>query len=186
VSRAIQIRVSESVVRIVHVEDGVQSPLEMLPILAPERMGELLAAELEAQGFVRDGDQAKRTDPDGIEITVDLKAATVSVKIGATAELAESIDRKQSVAEESQRSAETRLRDDVIRELDERVATRTEALRREITQRLEKKLGDLRTELDGAVGRATVGALTERAGQLGQIESVVGDEAGNVTIKVKL
>ncbi|MDQ3369655.1 MAG: hypothetical protein M3680_29855 [Myxococcota bacterium] len=185
-SRAIQIRVSESVVRTVHVEDGVQSPLEMLPILAPDRMGELLAAELEAQGFERDGTTARRTDPDGIEITVDLVSATVSVKIGATADLAESIDRRQNVGIEIKESAETRLRDDVIRDLDDRLAARTEDLRREITQRLEKKLGDLRTELDGAVGRATVAALTERASQLGQIESVVGDEAGNVTIKVKL
>ncbi|MBA3819432.1 MAG: hypothetical protein H0X17_11110 [Deltaproteobacteria bacterium] len=185
-SRAIQIRVSESVVRTVHVEDGIQSPLEMLPILAPGRMGELLAAELEAQGFERDGATATRTDPDGIEVTVDLASATVSVKIGATADLAESIERRQNVGIEIQESAETRLRDDVIRDLDDRLAARTEDLRREITQRLEKKLGDLRTELDGAVGRATVAALTERASQLGQIESVVGDEAGNVTIKVKL
>ncbi|MBA3393634.1 MAG: hypothetical protein H0T89_13375 [Deltaproteobacteria bacterium] len=177
---------SESVVRTVHVEDGVQSPLEMLPILAPDRMGELLATELEAQGFIRDGKTAKRTDPDGIEITVDLESATVSVKIGATADLQESIDRRQNVGVEIKDAAETRLRDDVMRDLDDRLAVRTEELRREITQRLEQKLGDLRKELDGAVGRATVSALTERASQLGQIESVVGDEAGNVTIKVKL
>ena len=37
-SRAIQVRVSESVVRTVHVEDGVQSPLELLPVLPPDRM----------------------------------------------------------------------------------------------------------------------------------------------------
>ncbi len=185
-SRAIQIRVSESVVRTVHVEDGVQSPLEILPILAPDRMGELLATELEAQGFIRDGKTVKRTDPDGIEITVDLESATVSVKIGATADLQESIERRQNVGAEIKDAAETRLRDDVMRDLDDRLAVRTEELRREITQRLEQKLGDLRKELDGAVGRATVSALTERASQLGQIESVVGDEAGNVTIKVKL
>jgi hypothetical protein len=65
-SRAIQIRVSESVVRTVHVEDGVQSPLEMLPILAPDRMGELLARELEELGFERDGKVARRTDKDGV------------------------------------------------------------------------------------------------------------------------
>lgn len=185
-SRAIQIRVSESVVRTVHVEDGVESPLEMLPILSPDRMGELLAAELEQQGFIRDGNKATRTDADGIEITVDLASATVSVKIGATADLEEAIDRRQNVGIEVKESAEARLRDDVMRDLDDRLKAKTEDLRREVTQRLERKLGDLRSELDGAVGRATVSALTERASQLGQIESVVGDEAGNVTIKVKL
>lgn len=185
-SRAIQIRVSESVVRTIHVEDGVESPLEMLPILAPERMGDLLASELEAQGFTRDGNKATRTDRDGIEITVDLETATVSVKIGATADLSESINREQRVDIENKASAETRLRDDVMRDLDDRLAARTEDLRRQVTQRLEKKLGDLRSELDGAVGRATVGALKEKASQLGQIESVVEDGAGNVAIKVKL
>lgn len=185
-SRAIQIRVSESVVRTVHVEDGVQSPLEMLPILGRERQAELLAAELEKQGFTRDGQTARRKDPDGIEITVDLESATVTVRLGADSDLAETIERRASVGIERREEAEAALRDDVIRDLDDRLAARTEALRREVTQQLEKKLGDLRKELDGAVGRATVAALTEKAASLGHIESVVQDEAGNVAIKVKL
>jgi hypothetical protein len=178
--------VSESVVRTVHVEDGVQSPLEMLPILGRDRQAELLAAELEKQGFTRDGAVARRTDPDGIEVTVDLENATVTVKLGADSELAETIERRVSVGIERREDAEAALRDDVMRDLDERLKQRTEALRREVTQRLEKKLGDLRQELDGAVGRATVAALTEKAASLGHIESVVADEAGNVAIKVKL
>jgi len=187
VSRAIQIRVSESVVRTVHVEDGVQSSLEMLPILGRERQAELLAAELEQQGFVRDGKLARRRDEDGIEITVELETATVTVRLAADAELAESIDRRDNITgTTSQGDAEARLRDDVMRDLEARVSQRTEALRREITQRLERKLGDLRKELDGAVGRATVAALTEKAASLGHIESVVSDDAGNVAIKVKL
>ena len=185
-SRAIQIRVSESVVRTVHVEDGVQSSLEMLPILARERQAELLAAELERQGFVRDGKIARRKDADGLEITVDLETATVTVRLGAEADLTESIERRASVGVERRGDAEAALRDDVMRDLDERLNQRTEALRRDVTQRLERKLGDLRKELDDAVGRATVAALTEKAASLGHIESVVSDDAGNVAIKVKL
>ena len=49
----------------------------MLPVLGAERMAELLGKELEELGFIRDRETAKRTDPDGIEITVDLRAATV-------------------------------------------------------------------------------------------------------------
>jgi len=186
VSRAIQIRVSESVVRTVHVEDGVQSQLEMLPILARERQAELLAKELEQQGFTRDGKIARRKDPDGIEVTVDLETATVTVRLAADADLSESIERRANVGVERREEAETSLRDDVMRDLDERLAQRTEALRKEVTQRLERKLGDLRKELDEAVGRATVAALTEKAASLGHIESVVTDDAGNVAIKVKL
>ena len=185
-SRAIQVRVSESVVRTVHVEDGVQSPIEMLPVLARDRMAELLAAELEKLGFLRDGDKASRKDKDGIEITVDLANATVTVKLGADAKLAEEVELTARVGIENQQSTEANLRDDAQRELEARVAERTEALRREVTKRLEDKLGDLRKELDGAVGQATVAALTERAGQLGRIQEVAADEAGNVTIRVKV
>jgi hypothetical protein len=183
-SRAYQIRVSESVVRTVHVEDGVQSPLEMLPILPAQRMGDLLGNELEKQGFKRDGNKATRTDPDGVEISVDLDTATVTVKLGASNKVNETVELTARVAD--QRAGEERLRDEAIKELDERIAEKTEALRRQVTSQLEKKLGDLKKELDGAIGQATVAALTERAGQLGSIQDVQSDEAGNVTIRVKL
>ena len=184
-SRAIQVRVSESVVRTVHVEDGVQTPLELLPVLAPERMADLLGKQLEAQGFELDGNLAKRTDPDGIEITVDLQAATVSVKLGASTKLDEKVSLEARVAEEGRAGTEAHLRDAAMGELDKRIAAKTEALRREVTAQLERKLGDLRSELDQAIGRTTVAALTERAQQLGEIQELVADEAGNVTIDRK-
>jgi len=189
VSRAIQVRVAESVVRTVHVEDGVQTPLELLPVLPAQRMADLLAAELEKQGFERDGQNqklAKRTDPDGIEIVVNLETATVSVKLGANAVLDEKVALEARVAEEGRAHAEAHLRDAAMGELDKRIAAKTEALRREVTGKLERKLGDLRGELDQAIGRTTVAALTERAQQLGEIQELVADEAGNVTIKVKV
>src|SRR5262245_10723931 len=126
VSRAIQIRVSESVVRTIHVEDGVQSPLEMLPILSTDRMAELLAAELEKLGFQRDGDTATRTEPDGIEVTVDLKAATVTVKLGESSKLSEAVSLEARVGAGGEQHGETVLRDAAIRELEERVERKTE------------------------------------------------------------
>jgi hypothetical protein len=186
VSRAIVVRVAESVVRTVHVEDGVEAQLEMLPILAPDRMGELLAAELAALGFVRDGDACKRTEPDGVELTIDVARATVAIKLGARADIQEDIELIGRADRDYADLAESSLRDDAVRELDARVADRAEALRREVTAELERKLGDLRRELDGATGRATVAALTEKAAQLGRIEESHQDEAGNVTIRVRL
>lgn len=183
-SRAYQIRVSESVVRTVHVEDGVASPLDLLPILPPDRMGDLLGAELEQRGFSRDGMTATRTDPDGVVITVDLATATVTVKLGASSHVAETVELSARVA--NAEAGEVALRDDAIRQLDEKVADKTEALRREVTQQLEKKLADIKRELDAAVNRTTVAALTERANQLGSIQDIAEDEAGNVTIRVKV
>nr|HEX4316197.1 hypothetical protein [Kofleriaceae bacterium] len=183
-SRAYQIRVSESVVRTVHVEDGVASPLDLLPILPPDRMGDLLGHELEQRGFARDGHTATRTDLDGIVITVDLATAMVTVKLGAKADVAETIDLTARVG--NVQAGEAALRDDAIRQLDDRIADRTEQLRREVTKKLEDKLADIRRELDEAIGRTTVAALTERANQLGSIQEIAEDEAGNVTIRVKV
>jgi hypothetical protein len=183
-SLSYEIRVSESVVRTVHVDDGVQSPVEMLPVLPPDRMGDLLGAELEKRGFTREGDTATRKDPDGTVITVDLKAATITVRLGKTAEVEESVELVARVY--NREGAQAKLQDDAIRQLDDKVAERTEALRREVTKKLEGKLHDIKQEIDQAVGRATVSALTERANQLGSIQEIAEDEAGNVTIRVKV
>ncbi len=185
-SRAIQIRVAEHETRLVHVEDGVQAPLELLPILARERMAELLWTELAAIGFERDGAIATRIEADGIVIAVDLEAATITISLGTSRILEESAERVSTVAEEREASSRDALRVAAKQDVEAQLAAQTEALRMHVTAQLERKLGDLRAELDTAIGRATVAALTERAGELGQIESVVGDEAGNVTIRVKL
>jgi hypothetical protein len=173
-------------VRTIHVEDGVVSPLEMLPILPPERMADLLAGELEALGFVRDGDTCRRTEPDGTEVAIDLAAATIAVKLGASSRVEETVELTARVEIERGSGTEAALRDDAIRTLDVRVADRAEALRREVTAQLEAKIADLKLELDAAIGRATIGALTEKAAQLGRIEETHQDAAGNVTIRVRL
>lgn len=172
--------------RTIHVEDGVAAPLELLPILPAERMAELLADELVALGFVRDGSTCRRTEADGTEVTVDLAAATIAVSLGAGAHIDESIERTARADIERRDAAEASLRSSVARELEARVADHAEALRRQVTAQLEAKLADLKLELDRAIGRATVAALTEKAGQLGHIESTHEDEAGNVTIRVRL
>jgi hypothetical protein len=186
VSRAIQIQVSESVVRAVHVEDGVEAPLEMLPILPPARQRELLAAELAQHGFSRDGAIARRRDPDGVEIAIDLDAATVAVRVAEDAAIEEAVQVTTRVDLDQHPAPEAHARGVARRELEARVDERAAALQRALTDRLARRLGELRRELDGAVGRATVAALTEKAAALGQIESVVTDAAGNVAIKVRL
>jgi hypothetical protein len=190
VSRAIVVRVSESVDRTIHVEDGVVAPLEMLPILAPERMAELLAGELAALGFVRAGAACRRIEPDGTEVVIDLVASTIAVTLGADAHVDDTVELSAEVAEEvmAERGAwtEAAMRDDAARRLEQRAAERADAVRRAVTARLEGRLGDLRREIDGAIGQATIAALTEKAAALGHIEDMQRDAAGNVTIRVRL
>jgi hypothetical protein len=189
VSRAIQVRVSESITRTVHIEDGVAAPLEMLPILPPARMAELLGHELAGRGFVRTGSICRRIEPDGLEVAIDLEAATVTVVLGAHTKIDETATVAAAVAAErpeAATAAEAALRDEARRILDERVAARAASLQLGVTAVLEAKVADLRRELDQAIGRATVAALTEKAAQLGRIEETHLDEAGNLTIRVRL
>ena len=54
-SRAYRIRVQESLRRVIRASDHVSTDLELLDILPPEQMSELLAQELQKRGFERDG-----------------------------------------------------------------------------------------------------------------------------------
>lgn len=185
-SRSVVVRVSESVSRTIHVEDGVQAPLELLPILERDRMAELLAAELEKGGFERDGNTMTRKEKDGIEISVDLETLTVSVKLGAEHKLTKKLEVEHRTYEENEASAQASAKQKVKKDVEELVAKATEDLRKQVTSQLEGRLADVKAELDKAVDTTTVTALTEKAKQLGQVQSVVNDQAGNVTIRVKV
>jgi hypothetical protein len=185
-SRAYQIRVSESVVRVIHIEDGVQAPIELLPILARERMAELLAAELVRRGFVRDGHVALRQEADGTEVLVDLEAGTLSVHVGETAEVARDADVTRTVIEERLKGAEGAIRDQLRAQLEREIAEEGEKRRQELTKRLEGKVRELRAEIDQVTTKVTAAALKERAAQLGEIEEIHEGEDGSLTIKVKV
>ena len=191
-SRAYRISVSESISRIVRAEDGVSADLDLLPILAPERMQSLLATELERQGFVRQGseggaDRMVRVDPDGVRIEVDLGAGTVHV----------SIEGERDVAVEGQREAwGAKPDDDVTKEaarralrqqLEGQIDRKEQELSAELADKLEARLRELRGELDRAVTRVTQEALKERAAQIGEVREISEDPAtGSLTIRVKL
>jgi hypothetical protein len=110
----------------------------------------------------------------------------VTVRIADEAELSEKVTVHGRAGERTMDQDKARLRRHARDVLDERIDHKADAIRQKLTRRLEGALADVRAELDAAVGRATVAALTERAGELGAIESIVDDGGGNITIKVKL
>jgi hypothetical protein len=191
-SRAYRIAVSGSVERIVEVDDGVCSSLELLPVLPKERMRELLAAELARRGFAREGAVASRAMEDGIRVEIDLDAGTVTVRVSSEVALSIEGERTGAVAgdrpaEEAIAAARERLQAQLDAELEKEAQARTESARRELTKRLEGKLKDLKRELDGVINRVTGEALKEKARQMGEIEELVEDaETGALTIKVRL
>lgn len=184
-SRAYRIDVAEGVQRVVHVEDGVQGRLELLPILPPERTAALLADALAARGFApTESGVCVRVDGSIVtEVACATGTVTVSVAEERTLELSAHTSATETTPEAARAVARTRWTDAV----DAQAAPLTEAARREVTARLERELANLRPLLDAAVQAATAAALLERAHQLGHVESVEGSaEAGTLTITVRV
>ena len=76
-SRAYRIRMGASNRRVFRAADCISTHLEILEVLPPEQMSELLAAELEGRGYQRKGAILVR-HVDGVTVTVDVAT------IGAT------------------------------------------------------------------------------------------------------
>ena len=164
------------------VDDCLQTSLDVLDVLPATQMAEILAAELQGLGFEREGLTLRR-ETDGLEVTVDLEARTITV--GATDQLDLALEQTGTTRRGPRGEAVVR---GVLEQALERRANQVEEqLQRTVTERLEGALADLRQEMDGAVHRATATALKTRAAQLGVVEEITEDEeAGSLTIRVRL
>ena len=189
-SRAYQITVSESVRRHVRVSDGVRTHIELLDVLAAEAMRELLATELLGRGFQLDGNDMVRVEDDGVEIRIGVAvqdAGQVSVRLAREKEVDIEVKRSQRAYEETEKQTRAVLKRQVARAVRRKASDEEERLSAEVTETLERKLRDLRTELDRIGNRVTAEALKVRAGQLGEIREIREDpETGSLTIKVRV
>jgi hypothetical protein len=185
-SRAYRIAVRESLSRHVQVGDGVSSSLELLPILEKERMRELLAAELLARGFTRDGTAATRKQAGGITVKVDLERGAVDITAEGHSDLELKTERS-AVVDNPHDAARVQALQSVARQaLEHEAQAEEERLRQEVTRALEGTLQDLRAELDGAVNRVTASALKARAAELGEVQSIHEEPNGSLTITVRV
>ncbi len=189
-SRAYRICVRDSVKRDLAASDEVCSTLEILEILPPEQMAELLRRELKGRGFAEEGDELVRRDANGITIAVDPKTGVVSVKAekGETVELSgekeglsfDDVGPGQAVIRQG-------LKEQVREDLERRAANEQERMQVEVTEKLERHMDDVRQELGNAVNRVTAEALKEKAASLGEIREMTEDpETGSLTIKVEV
>lgn len=195
-SRAYRISVSESASRVIHVEDGVQSQLELLPILPPTDMGEILAAELEKRGFKilrEEGTAVRQVEGDNIIVEVELKTGKINVSIAEEVQIEETASLEGRGDEDHGVAGRKKLEEALQKQAKEAAERRLqnpkreEAERQRVTKRLEKHLEELQQELDGVVNRTTSEALKKRAAQIGEIEEISGDaESGDMTIKIKV
>jgi hypothetical protein len=188
-SRAYRIKVSQSLDRTLRAEDSVSTRLEILEVLPADQMADLLATELQAEGFRRKDGRLVR-EQDGVVISVDPKTGEVTVR----AEACEDVHLKENKEGPSYdqngpgaKATREQLHKDLQSKLEKQAKEKESTLQGRVTDQLEGKLIDLSRELNGAVNRATAEALKVKAAQIGQIKEISEDkEAGSLTIVVEV
>jgi hypothetical protein len=189
-SRAYKISVRESVKRDLAASDEVCSTLEILEILPPEQMAELLKGELQGRGFSEEDGVMVRKDASGITITVDPCSGEVTVKAEKDQTVELSGEREGWGYDDVgpvQSTLRKNLQEQVIQDLERRAEAERERMQSQVTDKLERQMDDVRQELGKAVNRVTVEALKRKAASLGEIREMSEDaETGSLTIKVEV
>jgi plasmid maintenance system killer protein len=186
-SRAYRIAVEESLTRIIKAHDGVKSKVDMLPVLGKEDMNNILAQELEKDGFDREGDVCKKEE-DGIVVTVDLGAREVEIKASKECEVEVKKTANAMVDRDHAdiKKEEEKIKNKLCQELEKDVDKAQEQLQKEITDRLEKQVHQQLDKINAAATRATGSALKVKAAQMGEIKEISEGSNGQISIKVKV
>ncbi len=188
-SRAYRISVRESLRRVLRAHDRVSTQLELLEILSPEEMAELLSLELEKGGFERKDGELVR-EQDGVKVSVDPNTGTVTVTAESSQDVVLQGAREGTAWDDAGASAKAvreGLTKQLQQELEKQAEKQTSELQSKVTDRLEKQLGDLRQELDQVVNRVTAESLKEKARRMGQIKEMTEDpQTGSLTIVVEV
>jgi hypothetical protein len=186
-SRIYTIQVSERVRRVIHLEDRASTQLELIEVLPAEAMRELLQAELLRRGFtVTDSGVAHRIDDRDVVIEIEVASGTVTISLAREQTIAVAGDAKGRSANEHDRALANLLRNKLEQDLECQIDQQAEQEQTELTRELEKHLRDIGAELDAIGHRVTAEALTRKAAQLGEIESIQQAADGSLTIRVKV
>ena len=189
-SRAYRITVRESTNREIKGSDEICTDLEILEILPPEQMAEILKKHLKEKGYTEQPDGTMVRQDGGATITVDPKTCEVSVKSDVKEEIALEARREAfgyDDAGPSQRDIRERVQQQLKDDIEKKAAQETERLQGRATEALEKKLCELQPELSEVVNKVTREALKTKAQQLGTVTEIAEDEqSGNLTIKIEV
>lgn len=189
-SRAYRITVKESVTREIRAGDEIATQLELLEILPPEAMGQLLREELKGRGFAEQDDGTLARKQGGVTVTVDPCNGEVTVKSEAGKTVTVEGTRDATGWDDVGPSGQTireKAAEQLRKDLDKKVERENERLQEKATAELEKRLHDLQPELAEVVNKVTREALKQKAAQLGTVMEIAeDDQTGSMTIKVEV
>lgn len=190
-SRAYRIRIaaSDSIRREISATDEICTELELIEILPPESMAEILRESLANRGF-EDRDGKMERTRDGTTVSVDPLTAEVTIRIEASESVEVSRTKEIIVSdptEKGQNQAREKLKEALRKELENAVDPKEGVLQRRVSQELEAQLGDLSNELSQVANEVTRESLKQKAQSLGSIKSLSEDpQAGTLTIKIEV
>jgi hypothetical protein len=189
-SRAYRVAIRESQSRTIRAEDHVSTNLDILGVLPPQDMADLLADELARRGFERQGDEMVRQQGPDVSVRVNVKTCTVTVRAEGQEEAQIEVEREGRAFDDAGPDADevrADLKKQARQDIDRKAGEKQSQLQTRVTDRLEGELNALRQELDEVVNRVTAEALKRKAAQLGQIKEMTEDpQAGSLTIVVEV
>jgi hypothetical protein len=171
----------------VHVEDGVCTTLDLLPILPKEETAAILIATLRERGFDTSGSVVRRVEEDGVSLEIDPLTGAVRLKAEASSRIAIDRERTEHVYEETLEAGTEVARAQIEREAVQAAKEAEKDAQSEVRRVLERRLADVRAELDTIATTVAAEALKKKARTLGEIEELhQNDETGELTIRVRL
>jgi hypothetical protein len=182
-----RVRVRAHVDTAVSASDEICTRIDILEVLPPEQMAELLATELEQRGFERQADGTMARESAGVKETVNPHTGEVAVRaekaerVELTAEREISVEGYDTAALQRQQARE---RERMHQELERQAP---EAAQTKLSRKMEERLCELGRELGDAVHAATAEALKQKAAQMGTVKEIAEDPAaGSLTITVEV
>ena len=192
-SQTYKVRVKQTLRDTVNVGREWRQKIDLLQLLPSDRMGGLLALELEKDGWhkAQDGKVTKKHDQFDLEFDPVTRQLKIVYEQEQDIEL--DIDREIDVYDyaddESRANREGHLK--VIQEADGELKEEAQLLEKEMLKELESTQEQMLQEIDemmhDKVEKAQIEALKEKARNLGDIQSISENiEAGEVTIRIKV
>ena len=189
-SRAYRITVKESETRELRGSDEICTQLELLEILPPEQMADLLKGELKNRGFEEQDDGTLARKDGKLTVTVDPCNGEVSVKSEVDEKVTIEAKRDATTYDDvgpGEKAVRDRVKDQLKQDIEKKAERETERLQTQATEALEKHLEELQPELGQIINKVTRDALKQKAQQLGTVKEISEDaETGSLTIKIEV
>ena len=192
-SQTYKVRVKQTLRDTVSVGREWRQKIDLLQLLPADRMGGLLAFELEKDGWhkAQNGKVTKKHDDFDLEFDPVTRQLKIVYEQEQNVEL--DIDREVNVYDhfDDESRANQQGHQKVIQEAGGELQEEAKLLQKEMLEELESTQDDVLREIDqmiqDKVEKAQIEALKEKARSLGDVQSISENtEAGEVTIRIKV